>query len=82
MALLTFGEGWHNNHHANPTAAQHGFRWYEIDMNWYGIWTLKTLGLAWDIKRVKLSEIERGLVAAPNGRLIAAPLAEASAAGD
>ena len=37
VALLTFGEGWHNNHHAHPTAARHGLRWYEIDMNWYGI---------------------------------------------
>jgi fatty-acid desaturase len=57
VALLTFGEGWHNNHHAHPTAAQHGFTWYEVDMNWYGIWALKTLGLAWDIKRVKLDEL-------------------------
>ena len=41
VALLTFGEGWHNNHHAHPTAAQHGFKWYEVDMNWYGIGALK-----------------------------------------
>jgi stearoyl-CoA desaturase (delta-9 desaturase) len=82
VALLTFGEGWHNNHHAHPTAAQHGFKWYEVDMNWYGIWALKTLGLAWDIKRVKLAEVERGLVPTPNGRLITAALPEASVAGD
>ena len=31
VALLTFGEGWHNNHHAYPTSARHGLRWYEID---------------------------------------------------
>ena len=59
VALLTFGEGWHNNHHAHPTAAQHGFTWYEVDMNWYGIWALKTLGLAWDIKRVRLADLEQ-----------------------
>jgi stearoyl-CoA desaturase (delta-9 desaturase) len=82
VALLTFGEGWHNNHHAHPTAAQHGFRWYEIDVNWYGIWALKTLGLAWDVKRVRLSDLEDGLVAAPNGRLVTAALAEGAAAGD
>jgi sn-1 stearoyl-lipid 9-desaturase len=46
VALLTWGEGWHNNHHAQPVAARHGLRWYEIDFNWYGIWTLKMLGLA------------------------------------
>jgi stearoyl-CoA desaturase (delta-9 desaturase) len=82
VALLTFGEGWHNNHHAHPTAAQHGFRWFEIDMNWYGIWALKTLGLAWDVKRVKLAEIEHGLVPTPNGRLITSAMPEASVAGD
>jgi len=83
VAVLTFGEGWHNNHHAHPTAAQHGFKWYEVDMNWYGIWALKTLGLAWDIKRVRLDEVERGLVPTPNGRLITAAMPEVSvAAGD
>ena len=53
VALLTFGEGWHNNHHAHPTSARHGLKWYEIDMNWYGIWTLKVFGLATQIKRVR-----------------------------
>jgi fatty-acid desaturase len=54
VAILTFGEGWHNNHHAAPQSARHGLRWYEVDINWYGIWTLRTLGLAWDIKMPKL----------------------------
>lgn len=52
VALLTYGEGWHNNHHAYPTAARHGLRWYEIDLNWYGIRTLQLLGLAKDIKLI------------------------------
>ena len=34
VALLTFGEGWHNNHHAHPTSARHGLAWYEIDLSW------------------------------------------------
>ena len=55
VALLTFGEGWHNNHHAAPQAARHGLAWYEIDMNWYGIAVLRALGLAWDIKFNKLT---------------------------
>jgi fatty-acid desaturase len=55
VAILTFGEGWHNNHHAQPQAARHGFTWWELDVNWYGIWTLRTLGLAWDIKMPKMS---------------------------
>ncbi len=57
VALLTFGEGWHNNHHAHPTSARHGLAWYELDLNWIGINTLKLFGLAWDIKVAKLSEI-------------------------
>lgn len=50
VALLTGGEGWHNNHHAHPVSARHGLRWYEFDPNYYGIWLLKVLGLARDIK--------------------------------
>jgi fatty-acid desaturase len=52
VALLTFGEGWHNNHHAHPRAARHGLTWYEIDVNWYGIRALQLLGLAKDIKLI------------------------------
>jgi fatty-acid desaturase/radical SAM superfamily enzyme YgiQ (UPF0313 family) len=55
VALLTFGEGWHNNHHAFPQSARHGLAWYEVDPNWYGIWILRTLRLAWDIKVQKLT---------------------------
>jgi len=59
VALLTFGEGWHNNHHAVPQSARHGIAWYEIDMNWYGICALQALGLAHDIKKHKLAPIGR-----------------------
>jgi stearoyl-CoA desaturase (delta-9 desaturase) len=55
VALLTFGEGWHNNHHAHPTSARHGLRWYEIDLNWIGIRALQLLGLAHSIKRVRFN---------------------------
>jgi sn-1 stearoyl-lipid 9-desaturase len=55
IAMLTFGEGWHNNHHAHPVSARHGLAWYEIDMNWYGIRVLQALGLAWDVKLPRLS---------------------------
>lgn len=50
VALLTGGEGWHNNHHAHPVSARHGLKWYEFDPNYYGIWLLKKLGLAHDVK--------------------------------
>ena len=52
VALLTFGEGWHNNHHAHPTSARHGVRWYEYDLNWLGIRALQLLGLAHSIKQL------------------------------
>jgi sn-1 stearoyl-lipid 9-desaturase len=52
VALLTFGEGWHNNHHAHPTSARHGLAWYEIDVNWWGIRVMQLLGLAKAIKLV------------------------------
>ena len=55
VALLTFGEGWHNNHHAHPTSARHGLRWYEIDLNWLGIRALQLLGLAHGIKRLRFN---------------------------
>jgi fatty-acid desaturase len=46
VALLTFGEGWHNNHHANPRSVRHGLAWYEIDINWLCIRALEQVGLA------------------------------------
>ncbi len=54
VALLTFGEGWHNNHHAHPSAARHGLAWYELDLNWWGIRTLELLGLAKSVKLARL----------------------------
>ncbi len=55
VALLTFGEGWHNNHHAHPTSARHGLRWYEIDPTWMQIWFLQFLGLVKSAKVPKLA---------------------------
>jgi stearoyl-CoA desaturase (delta-9 desaturase) len=52
VALLTYGEGWHNNHHAFQYSARHGLKWWEIDMTWMTIRFLQALGLA---KKVKLA---------------------------
>lgn len=57
VALLTFGEGWHNNHHAHPRAAKHGLTWYEVDVNWYGIRMLQLLGLAKGIRVISKEQI-------------------------
>ncbi|HEV7270291.1 acyl-CoA desaturase [Pseudoxanthomonas sp.] len=52
LALLTFGEGWHNNHHFFPGTARQGFRWWEIDLTWYGLRAMALLGLVRDLKPV------------------------------
>jgi stearoyl-CoA desaturase (delta-9 desaturase) len=52
LSLISLGESWHNNHHAFPTSAVHGLRPYQIDLTGGFIRTLKTLGLAWDVKTV------------------------------
>lgn len=50
LALLTFGEGWHNNHHHFPNSARQGFRWWEIDLSYYGLVLMSCFGLVWDLK--------------------------------
>ncbi len=52
VAVLTYGEGWHNNHHAFQYSARHGLRWWEVDLTWMTIWLLERIGLA---KKVKLA---------------------------
>ena len=57
VALLTFGEGWHNNHHADPRRVRHGLAWYEVDINWLCIRALHHIGLA---KKLCLGSAVRG----------------------
>jgi stearoyl-CoA desaturase (delta-9 desaturase) len=52
VALITFGEGWHNNHHAHPTSARHGLVWYEFDLSWISLRILELFGLARKIRVV------------------------------
>lgn len=51
VALLTLGEGWHNNHHRCQFSARQGFFWYEIDVTYWVICALERLGIIWDVKR-------------------------------
>ncbi len=53
VAILTGGEGWHNNHHAHPVSARHGLAWYEFDINYYCIWLLSKAGLARKVQIAK-----------------------------
>jgi stearoyl-CoA desaturase (Delta-9 desaturase) len=51
IALVTMGEGWHNNHHRFPGAARQGFVWYELDVTYYLLCLMSWLGLIWDLRR-------------------------------
>ena len=56
VALITFGEGWHNNHHAHPVSAKHGMAWYEFDLNWLSIRFLEAIGIIQDVKVAKATQ--------------------------
>ncbi len=49
VALVSFGEGWHNNHHAQQRSAAHGMRWFEFDITYLTIRLMQTVGLAWKV---------------------------------
>jgi stearoyl-CoA desaturase (Delta-9 desaturase) len=55
IALITLGEGWHNNHHHFPGSAKQGFYWWEIDFTYYGLKVLAALGIIWDLKMVPIA---------------------------
>jgi stearoyl-CoA desaturase (delta-9 desaturase) len=68
--FVTAGEGWHNNHHHYQAAANQGFRWYEIDVAYYVLVVLRTLGLVWDV-RTAPAHVVRGETRAPRPPAIA-----------
>ncbi|MFN4258404.1 MAG: acyl-CoA desaturase [Gemmataceae bacterium] len=49
VGILAFGEGWHNNHHAQPAAARHGWKWWQLDATWLFIQVLRMVGLAREV---------------------------------
>ncbi len=55
VALITFGEGWHNNHHAHPTSARHGLAWYEFDLSWLELKLLRAFGVARAVQTAKVT---------------------------
>ena len=58
LAIPTFGEAWHNNHHAFPNSAKFGLQWWQVDLGYWVIRTLEVLGLAWDVKAPTAGMIE------------------------
>jgi stearoyl-CoA desaturase (Delta-9 desaturase) len=62
LSLFSFGESWHNNHHAFPTSATHGLRWWELDIASLVIRSLERVGLAWDVVRIDPARQQRKLL--------------------
>jgi stearoyl-CoA desaturase (delta-9 desaturase) len=63
FALLTNGEGWHNNHHADPRSARHGHRWWELDVTFLSLSLLERIGVIRNLVRPNQSALERKAVA-------------------
>lgn len=61
IALVTFGDGWHNNHHYYPGSARHGFFWWELDLSYYALRVFEALGIVWDLRVVPDEVRERSL---------------------
>ena len=59
VAVLVFGEGWHNNHHAFPVSARHGLRRWQLDVSWWVIRGMEKLRLVWDVKVPDVAQLER-----------------------
>jgi stearoyl-CoA desaturase (delta-9 desaturase) len=68
LALLTLGEGWHNNHHHYPVSTRQGFYWWEVDLTYYFLRTLKLFGLVWDLKPVPIERRNQGQYPLPTPR--------------
>ncbi len=64
LAMITMGEGWHNNHHHYMSSCNQGFRWYEIDLSYYILRSLETVGVVWDVRRAPQHVID-GVARAP-----------------
>lgn len=60
IALLTCGEGWHNNHHRCMNSARMGHRWWEIDLTFYGLAALEKVGLIWNLKKIPQRILDEG----------------------
>lgn len=62
VGILGAGEGWHNNHHAYPTLAKHGHKWWELDFTYMVIRGLQMVGLAWDVKVPKAAHLKKQIL--------------------
>lgn len=72
LAIITLGEGWHNNHHRYMSSTRNGFYWWEIDPTYYGLKMLSWTGLIWGLKAVPASVLEEGTRAEHDASVAAA----------
>lgn len=68
LALITLGEGWHNNHHYHAASARQGFYWWEIDISYYLLLAMRKMGLIWDMKAIPLEKRDRHLADRESGK--------------
>jgi len=68
LAIVTFGEGWHNNHHCYAGSARHGFQWWEIDLTYYVLLALARLGLIWDLCNPPIELLQKRVASYPERR--------------
>lgn len=83
LALVTMGEGWHNNHHYFPRATRQGFFWWELDMTYYVLRAMSAVGLVWDLteppKAVRDGNLEAGRPVRTPNIVLAPPTVDAAA---
>ncbi len=78
LAILAFGEGWHNNHHHYQRSARQGFYWWEVDVTYYILKTLEVFHIVWDVEGVP-KHVRDQTVAPARERVAAAPISDAAA---
>ncbi len=64
LAIFTLGEGWHNNHHCSPGSVKQGFKWWQVDFSYYGLYIMYKLGLIWDLKYPNKDLLEKKIIRA------------------
>jgi stearoyl-CoA desaturase (delta-9 desaturase) len=80
VAIWTFGEGWHNNHHRYPASERQGFRWWQLDISHLGLRALSFVGLVWDLRKPPRAILEEGREGRRGKRPLAGAVAAATAA--
>jgi len=79
LAIITLGEGWHNNHHHCMTSTRQGFFWWEVDASYYALKVLSWMGIVWDLREPPEKALLGPLVEAPPAAEAHVPLAEVRA---